>query len=145
MTRNTANASSAVALERSAEPAPPTAPSPAPPIDVTAVRRPLAPGPWMVAGAMEAGAFAALAMQPGSSAAVAISVAALLHLASALSFLRPSPLAPSERGLAAALALTLPLVGMPLAALALGTVGRSELGQQAPGEGPSAAQALDPE
>src|SRR5262245_12374774 len=98
MTRNSANASSAVALERSAPPAP-NAPAPRP-IDVTVVRRPLAPGPWMVAGALEAGAFAALAMQPGSSAAVAISVAALLHVASALSFLRPSPLAPSERGLA---------------------------------------------
>jgi hypothetical protein len=144
MTRNIANAPSAVALEPSPAPAP-AEPAAKPHIDVTVVRKPLAPGPWMVAGAMEAGAFAALAMQPGSSAAVAISVAALLHLACALSFLRPSPLAPSERGLAAALAFTLPLVGMPLAALALGTVGRSELGQQEPGESPPDARPLDPE
>ena len=144
MTRQDANSSSAVALP---QPAPATAPALAEPaaLEGAVVRRPLPPGPWMVAGAMEAGAFAALAMQPGASSAMAFSVAALLHLASALSFLRPSPLAPSERGLAAALALTLPCVGMPLAALALGTVGRSELAQPPPGEGASTSQALDPE
>jgi hypothetical protein len=105
------------------------------PIDVAVLRDlPLPFVPWLVALAADALAVATLASFPRTGAAAI--VAALLHVAAALSFLitplGAGTLAPSERMLAAALTLTLPLVGAPVALVALSTVGRSELTQAAP-------------
>jgi tetratricopeptide (TPR) repeat protein len=55
--------------------------------------------------------------------------AAAMHLASALPLLFKRTLAPSQRSLALALCLALPLVGALVAAVVLGTRGRSEIAQ----------------
>jgi hypothetical protein len=108
---------------------------PAAPIDVAVLRDlPLPFAPWLLALAADALAVAALASFPRTG--VAPIAAVLLHVAAAASFLAPplgaGTLAPSERLLAATLTLTLPLVGAPIALVALSTVGRSELTQPPP-------------
>ena len=107
------------------------------PIDVAVLRDlPLPFVPWLVALAADALAVAALASFPRTG--IAPIAAALLHVTAAASFLAAplgaGTLAPSERLLAATLTLTLPLVGAPIALVALSTVGRSELTQTAPAE-----------
>jgi hypothetical protein len=103
-----------------------------PPADAAAGRPPFPVLPWVAATAMDAVAAALLLWCPARTAAAV--VAGLLHVLAALPLATARALGPSERGLAAALALTLPVVGAPLAALTLGTTARSEIAQQPPGE-----------
>src|SRR5262249_2729824 len=95
-------------------------------------RRPLPVVRMALAVAADAIAAALLLWYPArTTAAVA---AAALHLLSVVPLATARALAPSERALASALGFTLPVWGTPLAALTLGTPGRSELGMQPPDE-----------
>jgi hypothetical protein len=97
------------------------------PVDA-AERGPLPAAPFVAAGALDALALAALLGHAGPRP---LAVAAGLHLAALLPFLYTRwavrPLTGSERALGAAFVLAFPVVGAPLAALSLGTVGESTL------------------
>jgi hypothetical protein len=80
--------------------------------------------PLVCAGVIDAAALAILLGRPGASAPL---VAAVLHVVALLPFAVRSPLTASERGLGAAFVFGLPVVGAPLAALAVMTVGQGEL------------------
>jgi hypothetical protein len=115
-----------------------------PAIDVAAVRaRPIPALPWMVSAVAEVAAVALLAAHPWLPAAVL--AAALLHVTAAVPLAVAPALTPSERTLAVALVLSLPLLGSPLALLALATVGRGEVAQPAPQETTAIPPSLDPE
>ncbi len=94
-------------------------------IDVTAVAKARPLVPWLLAGGADVAALALLLARPGSVGAAV--VAAALHLAALLPFAVRSGLTTSERQLGAAFVFGLPVVGAPLAALAVLTVGQSEL------------------
>ena len=107
---------------------------PQPPvIDVAVVRhRPLPWLPWVLSGLADLVAVAVLLAYPGDR--VGALAALLAHAAAAVPLAASNALSRSERALAATLVLTLPLVGLAVSALALGTVGRAEIIQQPPGE-----------
>jgi hypothetical protein len=81
--------------------------------------------PWLCAGLIDVGALAVLLGRHGPTAPLV--VAAGLHLAAVLPFAVRSRLTVSERVLGAAFVFALPVVGAPLAALAVMTEGQGEL------------------
>jgi hypothetical protein len=111
------------------------------PVDAATRRPPLPALPWLVAGATEMGAVAVLLLLRGSGAALVL--AALLHALSALPLAAAATSISSERTLAGALGLAVPVFGLPLAALALATTARNELARAA-GHGEARAGAVAP-
>jgi hypothetical protein len=94
------------------------------PLDRIADRGPLAVAPFVAAAALDV---AALAVLLTHATARPLLVAGALHLGALLPLVATPLLTASERVLAAAFAFALPVVGAPLAALALGTEGESAL------------------
>jgi len=117
-------------------------PPPAAVAEAAAERRPLALLPFVLAAAAEVGAVALLVAQPGRLAAAV--GAALLHAATVVPLAAARTFSTSERALASTLAFTLPLFGILLAAVALGTSGRTEITEQPPGD-PLAVDPPDPD
>ncbi|HVV50062.1 MAG TPA: hypothetical protein VHO06_10420, partial [Polyangia bacterium] len=103
-------------------------------IDVAVVRRRLPIVPWLSATLFD---LTAVLLLFGHASRVAALSAGALHLAALLP-LGLAALAPSERVLGSAFVLAIPVLGAPLAALALGTEGRGELLEADP-EAPAAA------
>src|SRR5262245_2075312 len=119
----------------------PTAATPLPPTTDRAAGRSRLPVLAAAAAAvLEAAALALLLAHPAAAWG-----AALLHAASVVPLAAARGLGPSERGLLAALAFTLPVVGIPLGLVALATAGRAEIGQQPPDELAEAPELPDPD
>ena len=94
-------------------------------IDVAVLRhRPLPIAPWVIAAVMDVVAAALILRRPVHGAVI---VAGALHLAAVLPILFWRSLANSERMLGSAFALSIPVAGPALAAIALGTAGRGEV------------------
>jgi len=94
-------------------------------IDVAVLRhRPLPIAPWVIAAVMDLVAAALILRRPVHGA---VMVAGGLHLAAVLPILFWRSLANSERMLGSAFALSIPVAGPALAAIALGTTGRGEV------------------
>lgn len=102
-------------------------------IDVVVVRdRPFPILPWILAGLIQLGAVAVLVLRPLPFSPLLGALA--LHLAALAPIALAASLTLSERALGTALVFALPIVGVPLAALALGTEGRSEMLELPPEE-----------
>src|SRR5262245_32991088 len=113
-------------------------------IDAAEVRPRTAPAlPWALAVGADLAGAVLLGTYPG--ALVPAAAAALLHLLGGLPLAREPALSPSERTLAWTLSLTLPVVGAPLAAVALRTVGRSEITEAPPADTATELVAPDPD
>ena len=90
-----------------------------------AARRSFPVIPWVSAVLVDL--TAALVLFGHAATGAAAFSAGALHLAALAPILVARALAPSERALGAAFAFAIPILGAPLAALSLGTVGRGEL------------------
>ncbi len=109
-------------------------------IDVAVLRhRPLPVVPWVVATVLDVAAAALIVTRP---AHISVLVAGGLHLAAVLPILLWRSLARSERELGAAFTLAIPVAGAPLAAIALGTIGRGELIEADPDAAPAEVEPL---
>ena len=109
-------------------------------IDVAAVRSgSLASLPWVSATLIDLTAALLLFGHPATP--VALAAAAALHLCALLPIAVASTLASSERLLGTAFAFAVPVLGAPLAALSVGTVGQGELVEADPTALPAAAEA----